>query len=156
MNLPKAIWTVPVATLRQQGYTYQKLFASNYICYHKPYAPGDKTIWCWKAGHELEVDELGVYTGAALKFILANTPTEQDEEQARIKYEGISSKFITPTAYLKIGIELESGKVDFAKEFRVAEEAYAEYIKTHRIVVLSRNDCLALKRTVEAVGGKII
>lgn len=59
MNLPKAIWTVPVATLRQQGYTYQKLFARNYICYHKPYAPGDKTIWCWKAGHELEAAVTG-------------------------------------------------------------------------------------------------
>ena len=28
-------FTIPAAELKQQGYTFQKLFARNYICYHK-------------------------------------------------------------------------------------------------------------------------
>lgn len=49
------------------GYKFQKLFASNYICYHKEEKNGVDEIWIWKKGKDIQC---GVLTARETSFLI--------------------------------------------------------------------------------------
>lgn len=52
--------------LKQMGYKYQKLYAANYICYHKD------GIWIWRKGKELEIEDLYSDSHLVLQYFIDN------------------------------------------------------------------------------------
>jgi len=51
------------------GYTFQKLYANNYRCYHKKL--DGHHIWVWQKGKEIEVDDWYHITEAIIKALTA-------------------------------------------------------------------------------------
>lgn len=48
------------------GYKFSKLYAGNYICYHKD------GIWIWRKGKEVEIDDLYGQSYVLLNYLIQN------------------------------------------------------------------------------------
>jgi hypothetical protein len=48
------------------GYRYQKLFAHNYVCYHKD------ELWIWKKGKEVEISDFYSRSYKLLEYLIIN------------------------------------------------------------------------------------
>lgn len=142
------------------GYTHQKLFANNYICYHKKMPNrGDFTIWCWKAGHEIEVNDFGGYTKKVVEFLLNNIPEEGT------KHYSLGKCNFSVEAKIHIAIHRETGEVSIAKDLKdfynketkeVDHDACTDYHREYSVRdALTRSDILWIKAELEALGVKL-
>ncbi len=59
-------FTIEITELKKRGYTFQKLYASNYKSYRKKI--GDYKIWLWVIERELEIDDWHQHTDNIIKF----------------------------------------------------------------------------------------
>lgn len=59
-------FTVEIKELKERGYTFQKLYASDHKSYRKKI--GDYTIWLWVMERELEIDCWYQHTDNIVKF----------------------------------------------------------------------------------------
>jgi hypothetical protein len=66
---------IPPRDLIPRGYEFQKLFASNYRCYHKEVADGYK-FWLWVRDKEIEINDWYSSTFHILDFFKANRTTQ--------------------------------------------------------------------------------
>lgn len=62
--------TADVNLLKERGYTFQKLFASNYKTYRKKIR--DYTIWVWVKNSGVEIEDWYENTTAIVKFFKEN------------------------------------------------------------------------------------
>lgn len=61
---------VDVNLLKERGYTFQKLFASNHKSYRKKV--GDYTIWIWVKDSQVEIEDWYENTSKIVKFFKEN------------------------------------------------------------------------------------
>ena len=142
-------FTIPAAELKQQGYTFQKLFARNYICYHKELG-AEFSIWCWKARHEIEVGDFGGHSKAVVEFLMKHIP-DVDVEEGSYSMRG----------YVKIAINRDTGEVSIAKRTKdflnsdkedINDEEYSAYVQTHSLHVFTRGRILKIQEELKNLG----
>lgn len=92
-------YTIKEILLKERGYTFQKLYASNYKCYHKKINK-NYTLWLWVAKKTIEVNGWHQHTKSIIDFYLNN---------------------ILDKNYIKIQINHDTGDIQFYD--------YAEYSK---------------------------
>jgi len=82
-------------TLKPQGYTYSKMFAANYICYHKD------NVWLYRKGREVEIRDFYENSYLVLDYLIKcnfvignefnrialNRETKEMEEFDRFKHD---------------------------------------------------------------------
>lgn len=68
--------------LKKHGFTFQKLYARNYMQWSKK-VKGDHCISVWKKGAEVEIDDLYNLSGIVAEYILNNDPIDICAEGAR-------------------------------------------------------------------------
>ena len=88
--------------LKPLGYKFQKLYAANYICYHKGNEYSTEEIWIWKKGKDIQCSTLNALeTSFLIKYLMDknfiledkyprfafNTKTETLEEYDFRKHE---------------------------------------------------------------------
>lgn len=60
--------------LKKKGFTFQKLFANNHMCWHKKVE--NQNMWIWKKGNEVEFEDLYNHSRLILEAIQNNTLPE--------------------------------------------------------------------------------
>ena len=56
--------------LKNHGYKFQKMYASDYLCWHKKVSEfSSNAIWIWKKGSEVEIRDLYEYSGIVAEYI---------------------------------------------------------------------------------------
>lgn len=58
--------------LKPMGYKFQKMYASNYNCWHKHTDPKGfgESIWVWQRGREVDFNSLGIYSYIVLEEVV--------------------------------------------------------------------------------------
>lgn len=94
-------YTIKEKSLKDLGYTFQKLYARNYKTYRKEFK-NNRTIWLWVKDKRLEVDDWFDHTGNILQFYKdhINSP-----EFNRINPTGKASE------YAKIRLNTKTGEI---------------------------------------------
>lgn len=125
------IYTGDFKLLKAMGYTFQKLFAANYICYHRD------GIWIWRKGKDVEIGDLYGNSYLILQYLI--------EQNFNIGNQ-LTHKFIINMA------ELTLEKFDSSKHesfFLMSKEEVVKYNETHRQFYLNNETILPLKELYE-------
>jgi hypothetical protein len=51
------------------GFTFQKLYASNYRCYHTNFLKEENTLWIWQKGREVCINDWHEFTVPILEYL---------------------------------------------------------------------------------------
>ena len=79
MQQPKMIpvikFTGDYEALLTNGFTFQKLYAREYPCYHnyEPKREGQHCLWIWKDQERVELDPFGRFSATILQFLEGKT-----------------------------------------------------------------------------------
>lgn len=88
-------YTGKYGDLKPRGFTFHKLFASNYIAYRK----GD--LWLWRIDRMVEFGHASSHTGAIFAWMLARNFTWKDPNAK------------DPDANTELAIDLATGTIDY-------------------------------------------
>ncbi len=95
-------FTTPVKELKPRGYTFQKLYASDYITYRKEFGEYTSyTIWLWKKGRELEINSWYGYTENIVNFYRDNLEAYKEKNKTMTK----------PLDYMVLELHRDTGEV---------------------------------------------
>lgn len=90
--------------LKAMGYTFQKLYARNYRCYHKSIAEySSQTIWIWQKDNRVEIMDLYDLSYLVLQEIVVNGRTGK-------RYE-INSVFPNPDTTGHFMLDIQDKKL---------------------------------------------
>lgn len=81
-------WSIPAKQLKSLGYTFQKMYAADYKCYHKKLSTKSNiTLWLWVAGKTIEVNDWHQFTGSVIEFYKANKDQSDGVSDIGIKIQ---------------------------------------------------------------------
>jgi len=94
-------YTIPNSELKKRGYTFQKLYANNYVTYRKKIQEHGYTVWCWSKGKTIEVDDWHDFTGGIIKFFKDNYDSWKIENE----------KLPRPSEYMVLYLNRNDGDI---------------------------------------------
>jgi len=109
-------FTIDPKQLIPRGYTFQKLYARNYKCYHRKLASGHR-LWLWMKGRNIEINDWYDQSENLIKFFIQNQDCPLFDE---IGWQG------NPKNYIKVQMNPEDGFVqlyDDKEYFQVFEKS---------------------------------
>lgn len=119
--------------LKSMGYRYQKLFAHNYICYHK------NELWIWKKGNEVEITDFNTRSSKLFEYLVLNNFI-------------INNKFnivVFNNSTFKME-EYDKTKHEDVHQFeKLTEEEMNQFYKTYKKTLLDQNIIDELKYLYE-------
>lgn len=146
-------YTLSDKELKNRGYTFQKLYAANYITHRKD-IPDETgyTVWCWSKGKNIEVEDWYDSTGNILKFFKDN----YDE------WKEFNDKLPRPSEYMKLRkhkkthdiISIDLKEYYSSMVSNTKQDEYLEKYKDYSKITLYVEDTFKLIEEIEILMGK--
>lgn len=139
-------YTIKEGELKSMGYTFQKLYAANYITYRKKI--GDYAIWLWSKGKTVEIDDWHQHTINILNFYKENLQSYTESE----------SKMPKPSEYMVLKIKEDDSTVilkdkreyyDIIGKSDAEQNAYFKKYENYREVVIYMPNFQAILDEIE-------
>ena len=122
-------FTAPIKELKPRGYTFQKLYAADYVTYRKEFGKhGSYKIWLWKKGRQLEINDWYGSTGDVIECYKNNIEQWKiDNSKLSVPMSGMSLNLNNKTGEVTLRDMEEYLKMFMSKDEKIVKEWYDTY-----------------------------